>query len=75
MNNGQANCILQVCCRHADAVNSLADLMVEEMGCDRHEAMKYAEWTHKTFDLAPKGLLKPYSDRIAALARDGMIAG
>ena len=68
--NGRANCILQVCCRQADAEVALADQMVEDLSADTHEAKKYAKWMHANFDLAPKGTLQSFKDAIATLARE-----
>lgn len=68
--NGRANCILMVCCRQAAANQALADQIEEDLGCDKHEAKKHADWINKNFDLAPAGTLTALKDAIATLARE-----
>lgn len=70
--NGRANCLLSVCCRanSAEARKAMADQIEEDLGCDKHESHKHADWIIDNFDLAPKGTLQPFKDAIATLARE-----
>jgi len=70
--NGRANCILEICCRSnsAEGRKALADQIEEDLGCDKKEAHKYADWIRENFDLMPKGSTVQLKQEIAALARE-----
>ena len=68
--NGQANCILEVCCRTAQAQKTFADLLVRDTGVSQEYADKCAVWVYERFDLAARGTLQPFKQSIAKLARE-----
>ena len=70
MKDGRLNCLLEVCCRSAEAEQALADQIAEDLACDPAEAKKHAAWIREHFDLAPKGTLTAFKNAIAKLARE-----
>lgn len=70
--NGEANCILAVCCPPGSEAQSkaLARELVKDGVCDKEYAPTVAKWLLKHFDLAPAGTLQPFKDAIAKLARE-----
>jgi len=70
--NGQANCILEVCCLTAQAQAMLARKFVAETGVSQEYAEKCAAVVYAHFDLAERGTLKPFKESIARLARENV---
>lgn len=71
--NGEACCILGVCCppRSQEQADALAHEMVVDRVCvDQKDARRVAKWMLKHFDLAPQGTLAPLVREIARMARD-----
>jgi hypothetical protein len=70
--NGEANCILAVCCDSESPrrVEMLAAEMVH-YGVDASSAKKCAAYMLKAYDLAPPGSLQAFKDAIRDLAREG----
>ena len=66
MSNGTANCVLEVCCDHASAVETLAADMVTH-GCQT--PADCAAYVLKHFTLAPESFRKVKAE-IAKLARE-----
>jgi len=68
--NGQANCILEVCCLTANAKRKFAELLAADTNISQEYAQKCAEWVYEHFDLAERGTLTPFKKSIAKLARE-----
>lgn len=68
--NGEANCILQVCCPPEAATAALAREMVKDGVCEKEYAPKIAAWINQHFDLAPAGSLTAFKAEIKRLARE-----
>jgi len=69
--NGNANCIFEVCCPPGEdgtasnsSVVALAEEMKKSTGCSAEESVKFAEFTYKHFDLAPRGSLRVFKKQI-----------
>jgi hypothetical protein len=69
--NGRLNCLLEICCSAGseEALNALTDQVIEDVGLDRGDALKVAQWIKLNFDLAPKGSLGVFKAEVARLAR------
>ena len=68
--NGQANCILEVCCRTAQAQQMFSELLGRDTNISKEYADKCAAWVYERFDLAARGTLTPFKQSIAKLARE-----
>jgi hypothetical protein len=51
------------------ALKATAALLMKYGGLSEDAACEAAQAIHKTFDLAPKGTLQPFTNAVAALAR------
>ena len=70
--DNQQNCILEVCCGGKDLkqIEALTDVAKHALPFLSHgEATDVAEWICRNWDLAPKGTLYDFKQRIAKLAR------
>lgn len=77
--NGQANCILGVCCppgsetqAKALAAEMEAGGMMQALPEEQRRVglLSVARWVLKNFDLAPPGSLQAFKDEVARLARE-----
>lgn len=77
--NGEACCILQICCPPEKAEDNFAVALYEglqvgsgsgaTMEINKRHCVAVARWVFEHFDLAEKGTLQPLKDSIARLAR------
>lgn len=73
MGNGQACCILGVCCPPGSAaqLEALTTALAEGTGRMPAEARVYADYILSTYDLAPRGSLGDFKAAIAKMAGKG----
>jgi hypothetical protein len=73
--NGQACCILGICCPPGSAAqeDALAKEMIKDGVCDPEYAFKVSKWILKHFDLAPVGSLTDLKTAIATMARKSKV--
>ena len=68
--NGEVCCILGICCPPASTQRRGA--LVKQLVTDLPTPITpeaVADWILANFDLAPKGTLQPFVDRVVAMAR------
>jgi hypothetical protein len=71
MMEAQECCILGICCEPTLAVRTLAEKIDAEVsGINASKAMDIAVFIHAHYDLAPKGMIQPLIDLVAAEARE-----
>lgn len=63
------NCILGICCNPMRRRDALAQRLEDEVHLNKNQAKAVADWINDMFDLAPKDMLQPLYQYIAALAR------
>jgi len=77
--NGQANCILEVCClvsqdgsANPKAINALATLFADGTDCDLtpEQAVECAQFVYMNFDLAERGTLEAFKASVSRVARN-----
>jgi hypothetical protein len=65
------NCILGICCNPTRRRAALAMRLAAEVPhLNTNQAAAVADWINNNYDLAPKGLLDPLKENIAANARE-----
>lgn len=72
LDDGNANCILAVCCPPGSpGQRQTLALEVEQgvYGIGKPQALAVADWILETFDLAPHGSLTAFKSEVARLAR------
>jgi hypothetical protein len=72
MSNGEACCLLQVCCPPAakQRVDEIAAAMVADDVCDKEHAEKIAEWFVNRIDTAFGGTLVDFLSSVATAVRE-----
>lgn len=64
------NCVIELCCGTANAVETMASQMVSDGVCaEADEAKRIAKWIYKHFDLAERGTLTAFKKSIARLVK------
>jgi hypothetical protein len=77
-NGTQQNCILEVCCGGADSkqVEALTEVAQHALPfLSQGEAKQVAEWIARNWDLAPKGTLYDFKQKIAKYAKGPAYTG
>lgn len=69
MSNGEVCCILGICCPPAQVRPKLIAELQKVSGYDDDACGKAADFLLTRFDFAPKGMIQPLIDMVAAMAR------
>ena len=73
--NGEANCILEICCPPGsqNSRQAFAREAAHATGIDVEYCEKFAAYVFNSYDLAPKGSLGVFKAEVARLAREGYV--
>lgn len=71
--NGEANCVLEICCPPDASKDALARELMAHCDIPQNHADRVAAHIKDHYDLAPNGSLKELYKQIARLAREGYV--